>query len=54
MPRYLFCNLFLAGEQGSEVHELHVEPSVLGDGGSSRDGIGLSKWWCEWTGALFF
>jgi len=34
----------MAGEQGPEIPQLHVEPVVLGDGGSSSHGIGLCEW----------
>lgn len=44
--------MFLAGEQGPEVPQLHVEPFVLGDGGSGSHGIVLSEWRCKFRGIL--
>jgi hypothetical protein len=38
---------FLPGEQDSEVSRFYVEPFVMGDGGSSGDGIDLSKRRCK-------
>lgn len=37
----------MSGEQDHQVPQLYVESFVLGDGGSSSDGIGSSKWWCK-------
>jgi hypothetical protein len=49
-PEFLILkNLFLTGEQGSQVHQFHVEPTVMGNGGSSNHGTGLGKWGCKYT-----